>query len=215
MKTMLERATERTNEILEQLDMYGFDVEDPYKHELPDGFYVDDGACRVVVIDSVHKDFVIKFGWNKKDKKYCEREEEVYEAAEEKGLGQYFAWTHYICDYQNRAVYAMEYLDCDEETISDKSSDYCWELFCEDNGIDTEDEDGYDYDVRDDFWDSYNDSTDHTYGVLRYLYSLISAKDAVALDQFVWDWDINDLHDGNWGLRGANLVMCDYAGYGW
>lgn len=212
MKTMLERATERVNEILEQLDMCGFDVDRPYDCELPKGFYVDDGACRVVVIDAVHQDFVIKFGWNKKDKKYCEREEEVYEAAEEKGLGQYFAWTHYICDYQNRAVYAMEYLDCDEEDISDKSSDYCWKLYCEDNNVDTDEDD---WDIRDEFWDSYNDASDQTYGVVRYISSMISAKDAIALDQFIWDNDINDLHDGNFGYRNKEIVICDYAGYGW
>lgn len=212
MKTRLERATERTYAILDQLDMCDFDVNEPYRCDLPDGLYIDDGACRVVIIDTTHADFVLKFGWRDSDEKYCRKEADLCEKAEAQGLGKYFGWTHYICDYQGRAIYAMEYLDCDEETISDKSSDYCWELYCEDNQINT-DEDNWDY--RDDFWDSYNDSTDHTYGVLRYLFSMISAKDAVALDQFIWDNDINDIHDGNWGYRDGNLVICDYAGYGW
>lgn len=215
MKTKLELATERTMAIIKQLVECGFDIENPNCADLPDGLYMADGACRVVIIDECHPDFVIKFGWNKSDDKYCKKEAELYEAAEKKNLGKYFAWTHYICDCWGRAIYAMEYLDCDEETISEKSSDYCWELYCEDNSIDTEDEDGYDYSYRDEFWDSYNDTSDMTYGVFRYLCSMISAKDAVALDQFIWDNDINDLHEGNWGLRGTELVMCDYAGYGW
>ena len=60
MKTMLERATERTYAILDVLDEYGFNVDEPYRCNLPNGYYIEDGACRVVVIDSNHCDFVIK-----------------------------------------------------------------------------------------------------------------------------------------------------------
>lgn len=214
MNINLELATERTYAILDKLTECGFDVKEPYAADLPDGMYISDGACRVVVIDEKHPDFVIKFGWTPSDEKYCKREAEIYEEAKKKGLAKYFAWTHYICEYQDYGVYAMEYLNCDEETVDDRSSDYCWELYCEDNDLD-EEKAREDWDIRDEFWDSYNDSTDHTYGVVRYLFSLISAGDAIKLDQLMWDWNINDMHAGNWGLRGNQLVMCDYAGYGW
>ena len=212
MNINLELATERTYAILDKLTECGFDVREPYAADLPDGMYISDGACRFVIIDEKHPDFVIKFGWSPSDEKYCRKEAELYAAAKERGLGKYFAWNHYICQFQGRGVYAMEYLDCDEEDISEKSSDYCWKLYCDDNNVDTDEDD---WDIRDEFWDSYNDASDQTYGVVRYLSSMISAKDAIALDQFIWDNDINDLHDGNFGYRCKQIVICDYAGYGW
>ncbi len=212
MNINLELATERTYAILDKLTECGFDVREPYAANLPDGMYISDGACRVVIIDEKHPDFVIKFGWRDSDEKYCKREAKLYEDAEKKGLEMFFAWTHYICEFQGRAIYAMEYLDCDEEDISDKSSDYCWKLYCENNSVDLDEDD---WDIRDEFWDSYNDASDQTYGVVRYLSSMISAKDAFALDQFIWDNDINDLHDANFGYRNKEIVICDYAGYGW
>lgn len=214
MNITFELAKERTEAMLEKLTECGFDVDEPFEGNIPDTFSIDSGACRVVIIDEAHPDFVIKFGCSESDEKYCKREVEIYEEAKKEGLAKYFAWTQYICEYQGRGIYAMEYLDCDEETVDDRSSDYCWELYCEDNDLD-EEEAREDWDIRDEFWDSYNDSTDHTYGVVRYLFSLISAGDAVKLDQLMWHWDINDMHAGNWGLRGKQLVMCDYAGYGW
>jgi len=214
MKTKLELATERTYEILKVLDECEFNVDEPYYATLPSNLYVDDGACRVVIIDTKHRDFVLKYGWKDSDKKYCEREACICIDAEKEGVGQYFAWTHYICEYQGRSIYAMEYLDCNDEDIDDKSSDYNWDLFCEDNSFDKE-KDREDWEVRDEFWDSYNDSTDHTYGVIRYMFSMISAADAMKLDHIIWNWDINDMHAGNFGYRNGQLVMCDYAGYGW
>ena len=69
MNINLELATERTYAILEKLTECGFSVRKPYAANLPDGMYVSDGACRVVIIDETHADFVIKFGWTPSDEK--------------------------------------------------------------------------------------------------------------------------------------------------
>ena len=59
------------------------------------------------------------------------------------------------------------------------------------------------------------DCDNGSYGVLNYLFSELTNEDMVKLDNLIYDENVNDLHEGNFGFRGNQLVICDYAGYGW
>ena len=216
MKDTLTRATERTKSILAQLEGTGFDMDDPWgtDHNLPDNLEIESGATRFVIWDTNYNDFVIKFSDEERYEAYSAKEAEVYHKAEEKGVEKYFGWIHFICNYQNHAVYAMEYLDCDEETISNKSYEYNWKEFCSEENID-DDEDTRNSSYRYEFDEAYMDCNNGDYGVLNYLFSEITNEDMIKLDHLIYDEDVNDLHEGNFGFRGNQLVICDYAGYGW
>ena len=217
MDKRLVAATERVDNIMEQLLNAGADMEDPvsiYHVELPSNLSYNSGACRIVVWDNNYDDFVVKFPISNAEEKFCRREVELYARAQELHIDEAFAWCD--CIYEpNTAlsgigVYAMEYLDCDEEEISSKTFDSAFRYYCEDQGLDPTDEK-----VRKDYeWDVYDcdEANDYLYDLFM---TKLDEKKRTSVDEFISDNDINDLHAGNMGFRNDMLVICDYAGYGW
>ena len=92
------------------------------------------------------------------------------------------------------------------------SESYQWgyERYCADEDLDSEDEDSKEA-FEDYFWSS--GSCDSL--VLDWFEDKLTGLVAAKFDRFVYDHDIEDIHPGNCGRRNGQLVLCDYAGYGW
>lgn len=177
------------------------------------------GATRLVFgFDNC--DFIIKFQTEEGEMDYGAREAETYQAAVEANLGKYFANCFLLFHYTFRfdgtsytvPVYAMERCDCSYDRISDDSYNYHYSKFCSEECLD-----GSKDETRDLFYDEYEDRYDGTDGMITYAMTTWSedAEDWATLLRFICDWQINDLHPGNWGYnKNYQLVLTDYAGYG-
>lgn len=215
MDDRFERAKKRITSIIAQLKRVGWDFGHYYDNSystLPDNISEATGASREVFWDDYHDDFVLKVGLTPNDERFCEKEVEVYNAAVEAGLGDYFGWTARIGTVDGVGVYAMEFLCCDEERVCSDSYDYFFQEFCKDNGLDVNDEDAQDsFDVE---WSCDEDYRSND-GIREWFLNELPWKTANILEDFLDNWSINDLHSGNVGYRGDALVFADYAGWGW
>lgn len=217
MDNRFERAKERIMSLISQLKEVGWNFEKGYENSyanIPGNIGEASGASRQVFWDYDHEDFVLKVGLAPTDEKYCEKEVEVYNAAVEAGLEKYFGWTARICEVDGVGIYAMEFLCCDEERVSDDSYNYHYKLFCEDEGLDP------DTDESHEAWDnvcenSWSNSYDNNDGIREWLLDGVSCITSGSLDEFLESHNINDLHSANIGYRDDTPVIADYAGWGW
>ncbi len=148
-----------------------------------------EGATRGVVIGD---NFVFKFNLypNDEDGDYCESEKAVYDAAVEWDLQDWFAWTDVVDTYCNTKVYAMDRCGVDSDELYDAATSW------------VSDRDGYDC----------NDLEDED--LVDYAAECSAAiRDRSELKEFLHTFTIHDLHEGNWGWKGNNLVLTDYASY--
>ena len=211
----MDRFTEAYNRIhmiMEILDYAGFDINDPWSFEsldVPELWFAT-GATRLVVGMNDYPDYVAKIALNEEDEKYNIHEVELYQAAEREGLGEHFGWCAEIYDYGCRSVYAMEYLDCNYEEMDSESYQWGYERYCAEENLDSEDEDNKEA-FNDYYWSC--GSCDDM--ILDWFEDKLVRPVAAKFDRFVYDHDISDLHAANIGKRGNQLVLCDYAGYGW
>jgi len=214
MRNRIE-AIEYAMNLFNELIDCGFDPSQPNSISLinlPSDIEWASGATRVVVW-RIGADYVIKFGWDAGDEKYCAREYEIYRDAVKFGVSDYFGWCERAIEPENNygiGVYVMEYLNCDEETIDDSSFELAFHNYCEENGVEENS------DSREDFSEWYWESDESTDTPLEYFLNEI--KDCAKrhdVDEFVCNEDISDLHAGNFGYRDDTLVICDYASYGW
>lgn len=178
---------------------------------LPNGLYANYGASRLVIWDD-ECDYVIKMPIDSYDEKYCKREVEIYSAAVEEGLEDLFGWCacyrepeEYKC-----GIYVMEFLSGNEDEIFDSAWNYGYQKFCDEYGLDSSIEDN-----REEYEANHYDYNTDNANMLELFESLIDGIKASLLDRFLAKWRINDLHAGNYLYRGTELVICDYAGYGW
>lgn len=170
-----------------------------------DDIVIASGCTRAVVV-APNSNYVFKFQFlpcNVDDEDYdpeCEinygkNEEYVYSKAVERGLEEYLAWTAYIGDFFGTPVYAMEKVVVDSCRISDESFSYHARLYKEETGEDYES----------------GDYSDHE-GMFDYAAEVDGDRIRELEDLFI-ELGVNDCHAGNWGYRGAMLVVTDYAGY--
>lgn len=209
-------AAHRTDEIIRVLLDAGFDMSDPtsiWHIDLPSNISFDSGACRLVVWDDDYCDYVVKFPRSKYDERYCQREAELYAEAEKLHIEEAFAWCRCIYEpndmIEDMGIYAMEFVECDAERLSDASYDSAYHQYCDAQNLDPSDKE-----VQAEYDNSYYDSDKEN----DYLYDLFLSKlncNSADVDSFVVSHDINDLHCGNMGIRGDVYVLTDYAGYGW
>ena len=211
----MDRFTEAYNRIYKLMDILidaGFDINDPWSFEsldVPENIKFATGATRLVVWDEENLDYVAKIALDKGDEKYNVHEVELYQAAEQEGLGEHFGWCAKICDYGARSVYAMEYLDCNYEEIDSESYQWGYERYCAEEDLNPEDEDNLEA------FDEYRWSCAPDEFVLDWFENKLINPIAAKFDRFIYDHDISDLHAANIGKRNGQFVLCDYAGYGW
>lgn len=206
-------AMYRTEQIMDTLIAHGFESDKTYNMSglgLPANIDWAYGATRLVVWDWDYPDFVVKIPLDVDCFKYCEREAEIYRTAVVSGVDRYFAWCDFIDYYNDWPVYAMEFVNCDSDTIEDESYSSAYKSWCEENGYDSEDEE-----VSDEFNDLYYSSDLCSDSILDWFYDQVSDVIKDALYKFIGKNRVNDIHAGNIGLQNGHVILVDYAGFGW
>lgn len=209
----LEAATLRANEIMNTLFEAGFNINEPMNIdylELPWNFMYDSGASRLVIWDMGYLDYVIKLPIRPEYERYCIHEVELYHKAVEAGVEAQFGWCEEIGDYDGITVYAMEYLDCDYDGISDATYTWGYEKYCSEQKIDSSLESSRKQ-YNSHYWDTYEDSS----LLLDWFEDHLIKPVAAAFDRFINECEISDIHPGNIGYRDTEIVLCDYAGWDW
>lgn len=162
---------------------------------LRNGYDYADGATKCVFMYDGLDSWVIKCRYPGMERDYCARECENYALAEEAGFGFYFAATEFLCEVDGIAFYVQERVDCDESVdclIKDR-------LQCDYEDSNTP------YD-EDSLWEEVEELD--AYSRIMLLYG------DEALARFICERRINDLHCGNFGIRGDSYVMVDFSGFG-
>lgn len=202
--TMEDRNTalEIINRLLEAgLATKYFDKEEPY---LSTWFYKTfgygnsltfaDGASKAVFINS-NFEWVIKINLPREEHNWCGREYENYRLAEEYGLTYYFASCEYLGEFEGIEFYAQEYVDCNEEVDSEIYNSLKHRY----------DSSNMKYD-EDCLWDELDNlEADERVDLLYNDEELVC---------FILERHINDLHCGNFGIKGDHYVIIDYCGFG-
>ena len=165
------------------------------------------GVSKVCITTEDLPDWVIKTGFISNDDgyDYCAIEADNYQSAIDAGLDEFFAADYELCaitpsekyHFSRKVVfYIQQRADPDEEKVSLTCYNYM-------SGSDECDED-------EDEYVSYDD-----YDRLESLFA-DSYKRLDKLFAFIKDWDINDLHTGNFGYTPKGLVkIIDYSGIRW
>ena len=206
--------------IIDMVRSAGFDISDPYSilnadyDVFPYDMEYSNGASRLVIWDSEYCDYVIKIALDQKFEKFNQHEVEVYRAAVKEGFADNFAWCicyqePMICDdWYVPGIYVMEYVDCDEEAVSDSAWIYGYESYCKMKGFDSST-----YDHADEYneWNWCEDDD----MVLEYIEAHINEEKRKAFNVFMAKWWVTDVHSQNVGFKGNRMVMVDYAGWNW
>ena len=168
------------------------------------------GASKLVIIDE-ESDWVIKLSYDCSvdvdegmESDYCKRELYNYEKACEEGVDKFFAEIHMIGEVDGIEVYLQEKLKVDdgvEEDVDKIFRDYAYSLD-ESYYDEIEDDDERESILADDVYEM--DEGERIEAIFGFEEKLIT---------FIEDNDINDLHSGNFGYRGADLVIMDYSGW--
>lgn len=184
------------------------------------------GATRCCLGLNADTEYVIKFQLDEDGCDYCAREATISRHAEQCGFGDYFAKCEPLFNYtftygdnnKKIEVYVMEWCYCSYDDVSDDSYNYHYTKFCEDNNLDASSDDSRDlFSDEEDRRASDDENSESNFGMIEYAKSTWGVTDEqfiYDLIEFMRDWEINDLHAGNWGYKGDKLVMVDYGGYG-
>lgn len=160
------------------------------------GFWASSGATKVCIGHDDLCGWVIKVGYTENVKKdYATYEYNVYCAAEEAGLAQYFPKTLYLGEFYGRPFYIQQEADCDEDQVT---SDWYERL------RDQYDEDGEEYDI-DSLWCEIDDMDS--------LDKVMLVFGDGELCDFLSEHRVNDLHEGNFGYIRGCMVIIDMAGF--
>lgn len=184
------------------------------------------GATRCCFGFNNDTEYVAKFQLDGEECDYCAREAQISRRAEQYGFGDFFAKSEHLLDYTLKhdkttktiSVYVMEWCCCSYDTVSDNSYNYHYAKFCEDNNLDASSDDSRDlFSDEEERRASDDENSESNFGMIEYAKStwgIIDEKFLHDFIEFMRDWEINDLHAGNWGYKGDKLVMVDYGGYG-
>lgn len=208
----LHAATIRATYIMNELFEAGWNPLNSWSIEdcIPDGFDYASGASRIVVWDNAHPDYVVKLGISEDDDKYSHREVELYEAAVKSGVESQFGWCAYIGEFYGREVYAMEFLECNYDDFEDETYQWGYERYCSEEELDSSLEAS-----RRQYSNAFWGSDLHNDIVLEWFEAQLTKSVAAAFGRFMFEYDIQDIHAGNVARRGTEVVLCDYAGWGW
>lgn len=239
----IERVREQYRGLLDKMVEFGFAkavCEACCSEDIPwewsrdyDGDILDEldmwmscGATRCCFGFNNDTEYVAKFQLDGEECDYCAREAIISKDAEKCGFGDFFAKCEHLLDYTlsygktNRTIriYVMEWCCCSYDAVSDDSYNYHYTKFCEDNNLDASSDDSRDlFSDEEERRASDDENSESNIGMIEYAKStwgIIDEKLIHDLIEFMRDWEINDLHAGNWGYKGDKLVMVDYGGYG-
>lgn len=163
------------------------------------GFEYENGASKYCIMHDDFGDFVVKFTTEKFD--WCEREYTNYLAAVERGLGEFFPFTDFLGYYNGVSFFIQERADCDEDGVSS-----IWYSALREDYV-TEEEDENEDIISEKIWDMIDELEDEQ----RAMYCF---GNKIALFDFLDEFCINDLHQGNFGYVDGKLVIIDFSGYG-
>ena len=153
-------------------------------------------GCTKACFVSTDVDWVIKVNLCH-DRDYCYDEAFNYQAAIDYGVEECFAACYFLDRIDGHDFYIQEMVDVDEETSENTCYDYARETCEEEDPTD------------DDVWDAYYDFDD--YSRVNAIFRLANIK--AKLIDFIYEYDIDDLHIGNFGYKGEKPVIIDYSGY--
>jgi len=156
------------------------------------------GATKSVIIDE-DNDWVLKIPFCNKSRDYCAVEAENYKKAVEAGVEEGFAACYFLMEYEGAPCYIMEKVSCDEETVK---SDF-YEIGSNKFSGEMNEDEIYSYLGS-------MDSDEIIDQLLKFYYDEGFLK---KVNIFLSQNKINDLHTGNVGYRGTNLVFVDYSGF--
>lgn len=168
------------------------------------------GQTRAVIVDEAENRFVLKIQYRDYDEAdYCASEAWAYQKACDQNLGQFFAAIVCVGKFKNLPLYVMEKCDVDEDHTSSLSEECYYRYWLADNNL-TDSEAAMEqfYDEVDE--DEYCNSD----GMLNFAETEWGYEDANRVRDFLYFYQINDCHVGNWGWRDGELVITDYAGFG-
>lgn len=161
------------------------------------------GACRCVIVSRELPEWVIKFDLYRHEwkRQFCAREKELFELAIQEGLDKFFAAIFYV----GNGIYLQEKVECDEDAVASSFTSFVEKNLANQLHLDDIDED--------DYYDTIRDYVEEDMDDFERAEALVGKEDKF-LD-FLSDYHINDLHDGNWGYRSSTGHYCviDYAGY--
>lgn len=212
-----EHAFAAAHRIISKLEDAGYDFSTytnisnmlAYNSGISDYVHYSYGASRLVLWDDEY-DYVVKIATESCFERYCVHEVEVYEAAIEEGIDDYFGacacYIEPIYEIEQPGIYVMEFLDGNEEQVIDSAYLHGYEAYCADNKLDKESYDSM---------DSYDNERDDEEEVLNYLKAPMGYDILKKFNSFLSRWHINDLHSGNMLYKNGQLVICDYAGWNW
>lgn len=166
------------------------------------------GETKAVVISNDLENWVIKVDIQPtnpdprpNEGRYCEMEYQHYLAAVDEEVDSYLAAMYKIGELYGIAIYLQETAIPDEETMISSFEEYAGG--CLDKN-EYEDEDEYLY---------YRSSCARHLEDCEKCYAIFG-HDAIDIALFVDKYEINDLHEGNWGTtRDGRIVIFDYSGY--
>lgn len=172
------------------------------------------GATKVcIVADGL--DWVIKFSFirethphyveTESTENYCEREARYFQIAQKRHLDKYLAATYEVGEIAGVKMFLQERAEPDTDKI-----DMICQTYIEDNslnfGIDRES-----YDSDEAFQEAVSDSASWMEEEDR-ICAIVGECDE--LIDFIDEFEINDLHSGNWGTTSdGRIVIFDYSGY--
>ena len=185
---------------------------DSHKNYLEsNGLSLHCGETKACIISNKLSNWVIKVGfvgmddYHERSTDFCAIEEQNYQNAVKEGLEEFFAASYELCSLtppeefnfeDDVTFYIQEWAEPDEEKTSCTCQSYL------------RSSDGY-YDGDEDE-DTYYDPEDEDR-----IYSLFGDNKRVCdLFDFICNWNINDLHSGNFGytINGTPKII-DYSGY--
>ena len=186
------------------------------------------GATRGCLID-LNYDYVVKYDI---DEGYSDREIEIYEAAEDAGLGEYFAASCYLGTYR-KTIKTYDYKEIEDEFNWYDEDEFYEEL----NKIKDELEQYtivveiplYAYEKASDYCNSwqyhYSQQSEreakHSSGPLRERNLMVAAMFIENygfaayedLNNFLLEYGVNDIHCANIGIINDRVCLIDYAGF--
>ena len=183
---------------------------------LPDYLNYANGASRLTIWDD-YCDFVVKIPLIYECEKYNDAEVGTYRNAKREGVEEFFAWCDWYREPTNSyddyvpGIIVMEYADCDEGSIQDEAITHGYKEYLASMGADFG-EVGFEY------YSAYNEeyrTEDNQEEILQYLSADVDMSLEHRLNEFIFDYGVNDIHYGNIGRLGESIIIVDYAGWGW
>lgn len=191
---------------------FGFDdfCDNAVEYTKQNYIYFRCGASKIVIIAD-ELDWVIKLSFDCSEAvdegmelDYCKRELYNYNMACEKGVEKFFAEIYMVGEVDGIEVYLQEKLVAGDGVEEDVDQIFCDYVYASDESYfdDIEDEDERRSIIMEDTYEM---------GVGERIEAIFGFNEE--LINFIETNDINDLHSGNFGYRGSELVIMDYSGW--